>query len=89
MLWLASLFAVCAALAWYLAAPQQRWLQAPLHRGWRYAGWALAAASLVLWIAPLDSMSGIVSALTAVMLGAVAFPYVVWWLRPAPARSPR
>lgn len=89
MPWLASLFAMLAALVWYLAAPQQRWLHAPLQRGWRYAGWTLAAASLVLWMVSLDSMSGVVSALTALMLGAVMLPYLAWWLRPTAARSRR
>jgi hypothetical protein len=89
MPWIASVLAVFAALCWYLSAPQQRLLKAATGRGWRYLGLAAAVVAMALWIACLDSMSGIVSVLTAIMFGAVALPFVAWWLRPAAPQGHR
>jgi hypothetical protein len=89
MLWIASLLGTLAALCFYLSAPQQRLRPRPLGARGRYAGGAAAILALALWIASLDGMAGIFSALTAVMFGGVLLPYVAWLARPAPARDRR
>ena len=73
----------------YLASDNQRLLARPLGRGARAAGWILAVAAFVAWIAGETSLPGIVAALTALMLGGVAWPYVTWLLRPATERKHR
>jgi hypothetical protein len=79
---------VAMALA-YLAAPNQRLLARPLGRKARTTAWVFAVLAFAAWIAGETSLPGIFAALTALMLGAVAFPYVTWLLRPASERKPR
>jgi len=79
---------VAMALA-YLAAPNQRLLARPLGRKARTAAWMFALLAFAAWIAGETSLPGIFAALTALMLGAVAFPYVTWLLRPASERKSR
>jgi hypothetical protein len=79
---------VAMALA-YLTARNQRLLARPLGRGARVAAWVFAVVAFVAWIAGETSLPGIFSALTALMLGAVAYPYVAWLFRPASERKPR
>jgi hypothetical protein len=79
---------VAMALA-YLSARNQRLLARPLGRGARMAAWALGIVTFVAWIGGETSLPGIFSALTALMLGAVAWPYVTWLLRPVADRKSR
>lgn len=79
---------VAMALA-YLAAPNQRLLPKPLGRNARIAAWFLSLVAFAAWIASETSLPGIFAALTALMLGAVALPYVAWLFRPAAERKPR
>lgn len=79
---------VAMALA-YLGAKNQRLLARPLGRGARVAAWTLALIAFAAWIAGETSLPGIFAALTALMLGAVAFPYMAWLVRPAAERKPR
>jgi hypothetical protein len=79
---------VAMALA-YLTARNQRLMARPLGRGGRIAAWVLAVVAFAAWIAGETSLPGIFAALTALMLGAVAWPYVAWLLRPATERKPR
>jgi hypothetical protein len=79
---------VAMALA-YLSARNQRLLARPLGRGTRMAAGFLTVVAFVAWIADETSLPGIFAALTALMLGAVALPYVAWLLRPATERKPR
>jgi hypothetical protein len=86
---LGCMAALAAAALAYLTAPNQRLLSRPWGRGGRVAACAFAALALAAWIAGETSLPGIFAALTALMLGAVALPYVVWLLRPASERKPR
>lgn len=79
---------VAMALA-YLAAPNQRLLARPLGRKARMAAWLMSLVAFAAWIAGETSLPGIFAALTALMLGAVALPYVVWLVRPATERKTR
>jgi membrane associated rhomboid family serine protease len=79
---------VAMALA-YLAAPNQRLLARPLGRKARTAAWMFAVLAFAAWIAGETSLPGIFAALTALMFGAVAFPYVTWLLRAPTDRKPR
>lgn len=79
---------VAMALA-YLCSRNQRLLSRPLARGGRMAAWIFAVMALAAWIAAESSLPGIFAALTALMFGAVAWPYVTWLLRPAGERKPR
>lgn len=79
---------VAMALA-YLAAPNQRLLVRPLGRGARMAAGVLTVLAFAAWIAGETSLPGIFSALTALMLGAVALPYITWLFRPAADRKSR
>lgn len=79
---------VAMALA-YLSARNQRLLARPLGRAARIAAWALSLVALVAWIAGETSLPGIFAALTALMLGAVALPYMAWFVRRASERKPR
>ncbi|MET4676877.1 MULTISPECIES: hypothetical protein [unclassified Luteibacter] len=83
---LAALLAMAFA---YLCSRNQRLLTRPLGRAARVAGWAFAALALMAWIGSETSLPGVFSALTALMLGAVAWPYITWMLRPAAPRKPR
>jgi hypothetical protein len=60
-----------------------------LGRKTRTAAWVFAVVAFTAWIAGETSLPGIFSALTALMLGAVAYPYVAWLFRPASERKPR
>jgi hypothetical protein len=79
---------VAMALA-YLTARNQRLLAKSLGRGARIAAWILSGVAFATWIAGETSLPGIFAALTAMMLGAVALPYVAWLFRPAAERSSR
>ena len=82
--------AALAAMAFaYLASHNQRLLARPLGRGARAVAWILAVAAFVTWIAGETPLPGIVAALTALMLGGVAWPYLTWLLRPATERKHR
>lgn len=79
---------IAVALA-YLSSPNQRWLGRPLGRGGKSAAIALACLALIAWIAGETTLPGIAAALTALMAGAVALPYLLWLFRPAGERKPR
>ncbi len=79
---------IAMALA-YLAARNQRLLPRPLGRPARIGAWRFAVTALVAWIAGETSLPGIFAALTALMLGAVALPYLTWLFRPAAERKSR
>jgi ABC-type Fe3+-siderophore transport system permease subunit len=79
---------IAMALA-YLASRNQRLLRRPLGRPARLGAGAFAIAALAAWIVGETSLPGIFSALTALMLGGVALPYITWLFRPAPERKPR
>ena len=79
---------VAMALA-YLASPNQRLLRRPLGGSARVGSWVLGLAALLAWIAGETSLPGIFAALTALMLGAVALPFIAWLFRPAAERKPR
>ncbi len=82
--------AALAAMALaYLSARNQRLLAQPLGVPARFAAGALAVLALALWIAGETSLPGIFATLTALMLAAVALPYLTWFLRPATERKPR
>ena len=83
---LAALLAMALA---YLTARNQRLLARPLGRKARTAAWIFAMVAFVAWIASETSLPGIFAALTALMFGAVAYPYLTWFLRPASERKPR
>jgi len=78
---------IAMALA-YLTARNQRLLARPLGRKARMAAWVFAMIAFAAWIAGETSLPGIFAALTALMLGAVAWPYLTWLLRPASDRKP-
>lgn len=86
---LGCLAAFAAVALAYLSARNQRLLVRPLGRNARVAAWILLLAALAAWIAGETSLPGIFAALTALMLGAVALPYVAWLCRPAAERKPR
>jgi hypothetical protein len=73
----------------YLSARNQRLLARPLGRRARTAAWIFAVIAFAAWIVGETSLPGIFAALTALMLGAVAYPYLAWLLRPATERKPR
>jgi hypothetical protein len=79
---------VAMALA-YLSARNQRLLARPLGRRARTAAWVFAVVAFAAWIAGETSLPGVFAALTALMLGAVTYPYLAWLLRPATERKPR
>ena len=79
---------VAMALA-YLTARNQRLLARPMGRRARIAAWVFAFVAFAAWIAGETSLPGIFAALTALMFGAVAWPYVAWLFRPATDRKPR
>lgn len=81
--------AFTAMLLAYLASPNQRALARPLGRGARIGATVLAVGALVAWIVGETTLPGIFSTLTALMLGAVAFPYLLWLFRPAGERKLR
>jgi len=86
---LGCLLAVVAMSLAYLCSPNQRLRAHPLGGRAKIAAWAAGAGALAAWIAGETSLPGIFAALTALMLAAVALPYLTWLLRPAAARKPR
>jgi hypothetical protein len=86
---LGSVTALVAMALAYVSSRNQRLLVQPMGRKARIAAWMFALASLYAWIAGETSLPGIFSALTALMLGAVAWPYAAWLFRPASDRKPR
>jgi hypothetical protein len=83
---LAALLAMAFA---YLCSRNQRLLARPLGGAARAAAWVFAALAMAAWIGSETTLPGLFSALTALMLGAVAWPFVTWMLRPAAVRKPR
>lgn len=83
---LAALIAMALA---YLCSRNQRLLARPLGRAGRMGAWAFTALALLAWIVAETSLPGVFAALTALMFGAVAWPYVTWLFRPASERKPR
>ncbi|URX63817.1 hypothetical protein KR767_07125 [Luteibacter anthropi] len=81
--------AFVAMLLVYLASPHQRAMARPLGRAARWLAGVFAVLALVAWVAGETTLPGIFSALTALMFGAVVFPYLCWWLRPAGERRSR
>ena len=82
--------AAFAAIAFfYLSSPNQRLISRPLGRWARLTASALAFVAFLAWVASATSLPGFFAALTALMLGAVGLPYLVWMLRPAAERSRR
>jgi hypothetical protein len=79
---------IAMALA-YLSARQQRALARPLGRVGKLAAAGFTVLALACWVAGETTLPGIFSTLTALMLGAVAFPYVIWLLKPAAERKAR
>ncbi|MEX1828413.1 hypothetical protein [Luteibacter sp. CQ10] len=79
---------VAMALA-YLSSPNQRWRVRPMGRGGKVVAALLACLALTAWIAGETTLPGIAAAVTALMAGAVALPYLLWLLRPAGERKPR
>jgi uncharacterized membrane protein len=73
----------------YLASGNQRLLPRPLGRFARVGAWVLSVVALVAWIAGETSLPGIFAALTALMLGGVALPFITWLFRPAAERKTR
>jgi hypothetical protein len=49
----------------------------------------LTVLAFAAWIVGETSLPGIFAALTALMLGAVALPYITWMFRPATDRKSR
>lgn len=86
---LGCLVAFAAMALAYLSSRNQRALARPLGRGGKVAAAVLTVVALACWVAGETTLPGIFSTLTALMLGAVAFPYVVWLLKPAGERKPR
>lgn len=86
---LGCLLAFAAMALAYLSSRNQRVLARPLGRGAKLASGVLAVVALACWMAGETTLPGIFSTLTALMLGAVAFPYIVWLLRPAAERKSR
>jgi hypothetical protein len=81
--------ALTAMLLVYLASPNQRALARPMGRGARIGASLFAVLALTAWIASETTLPGIFSTLSALMLGAVIFPYLLWLFRPAGQRKPR
>jgi len=86
---LGCLAAFAAMALAYLSARQQRALERPLGRAGKWMSALLALVALACWVAGETTLPGIFSTLTALMLGAVAFPYVIWLLKPAAERKAR
>ena len=73
----------------YLASPNQRLVSRPLGRIARVGAWVFGVLALIAWIVGETSLPGIFAALTALMLGGVALPYLTWLCRPAAGRKSR
>jgi hypothetical protein len=86
---LGCLLAFAAMAFAYLASRNQRALARPLGRLGKYAAGIFSLLALACWVAGETTLPGIFSTLTALMLGAVAFPYVLWLFKPADPRKPR
>ncbi|MGN6478565.1 hypothetical protein [Luteibacter sp.] len=86
---LGCLLAFAAMALAYLSSRNQRVLALPLRRGGKLLAWVFAAGALACWVTGETTLPGIFSTLTALMLGAVAFPYVTWLLKPAAERKAR
>jgi len=83
------LAAVVAMALAYLCSANQRLLPRRPGRLARVAAWAFTVLAVGTWVVSEGALPGIVSGLTALMLGAVALPYIAWLLRPASDRRPR
>ena len=86
---LGCMAAFVAMLFAYLASPNQRALARPLGRAARVVAGVFAILASVAWTLGETTLPGIFSTVTALMLGAVVLPYLLWLLRPAGDRKPR
>jgi hypothetical protein len=86
---LGCLVAFAAMALAYLSSRNQRALARPLGRGAKVAAGVLTVLALACWVAGETTLPGIFSTLTALMLGAVALPYVIWLFKPAAERKAR
>lgn len=86
---LGCLLAFAAMALAYLSSRNQRALARPLGHVAKYAAGIFSVLALACWVAGETTLPGIFSTLTALMLGAVAFPYVLWLFKPADSRKPR
>ncbi|TCV92822.1 hypothetical protein EC912_106161 [Luteibacter rhizovicinus] len=84
---LACAMAFVAVTLVYLTLPSQRLLKRGLGRGMRLVGVALSIGAVALWASVERGLPGFFATLTAAMLGAIALPYLAWWLRPGAARQ--
>ena len=77
---LAIAFAVCSAIAWYVASPHCLWATWRGHpRAARIAGGAFALLSLVSWIHLLGGAAGLCAMLASLMLALVVQPWLAWF----------
>jgi hypothetical protein len=81
--------AIAAMALAYLSSPNQRLLRRSLGRPAKVAGWLFGIGAFVAWIVGETSLPGIFAALAALMFGGVVLPYITWFFRPAPERTPR
>lgn len=86
---LGCLLAFAAMAFAYLSSRNQRALARPLGRAGKYAAGLCALLALACWVTGETTLPGIFSTLTALMLGAVAFPYLLWLFKPADSRKAR
>ena len=86
---LGCLLAFAAMALAYLSGRNQRALARPMGRGAKLAAGVLSLLALACWVAGETTLPGIFSTLTALMLGAVVFPYVLWLLKPAADKKAR
>ena len=77
---LAIAFAVCSAIAWYVASPHCLWATWRGHpRAARIAGGAFALLSLVSWISVLGGAAGLCAMLVSLMLALIVQPWLAWF----------
>ncbi|QWT19597.1 hypothetical protein KPL74_17845 [Bacillus sp. NP157] len=86
---LGCLLAFAAMALAYLSSRNQRALARPLGRGGKLVAGILTVLALACWMVGETTLPGIFSTLTAVMFGAVVFPYVAWLFKPAAERKAR
>lgn len=86
MLPAALLLCFASTLLLYLASPRQRLRATPLPPWARAAAWLVAAGGVAAWVALLGPGAGGFAALTTLMLGWVALPYLAWYAAPEERR---
>ena len=76
---LAIAFAVCSAIAWYVASPHCLWAAWRGHpRAARIAGGVFALLSLASWISVLGGAAGLSAMLVSLMLALIVQPWLAW-----------